>query len=66
MDSGVFWARKFCADGDDPPQRREERVLGIGSIKTAHRIFDPDGANAAIIENYFAFAPRSDLIVSKG
>jgi hypothetical protein len=32
----------------------------------AHRIFDPDGANAAMLEKYFAFAPRSGLIGSKG
>ena len=34
MDGGVFWARKFRADFDDPSQRRKERVFGIGSIKT--------------------------------
>lgn len=34
MDGGVFWPRKFCADGDDPAQWREERVLRIRSIKT--------------------------------
>jgi hypothetical protein len=32
----------------------------------AHRIFDPDGANVAVLEKDFAFAPRSDLIGSKG
>jgi hypothetical protein len=40
---------------------------GAGGIELngAPSHFDPEGANAAVLEEYFAFAPKSDLIGSK-
>jgi hypothetical protein len=43
-----------------------ESCSAIIRFDNTHRIFDPDGANAAMLEKYFAFAPRSGLIGSKG